>query len=113
MKAKEFDALLKSIDEARAIKAGRRKPSRVITFSPVEVKTIRKRLRVSQIQFAHLMAAAPPPSGTGSKDAPTRKRPRGPFSKSPPIVRTRSWRRSAPEASATRACSKGRRSGSE
>ena len=55
MKAKHFDELLKSIDEAREIKAGKRKPSRLITFNPVEVKTIRKRLHVSQIQFAQLI----------------------------------------------------------
>ena len=55
MKTKDFEELLKSIDEARAIRAGRRKPSRLITFNPVEVKTIRKRLHVSQTQFAHLI----------------------------------------------------------
>jgi len=58
MKTKEFEELLKSIDEARAIRAGRRKPSRVITFNPVEVKTIRKRLHVSQMQFAHLIGVS-------------------------------------------------------
>ena len=55
MKGKDFQALLTSIDEARAIRAGKRKPSRVITFNPVAVKTIRKRLHVSQTQFAHLI----------------------------------------------------------
>ena len=55
MKVKEFGALLKSIDEARAIRAGTRKPSRVVTFNPLVVKTIRKRLHVSQAQFAHLI----------------------------------------------------------
>ena len=29
-----FDQLLKSLDEAREIKAGKRKPARVITFAP-------------------------------------------------------------------------------
>ena len=58
MKTKEFEELLNSIDEARAIRAGRRKPSRVITFNPVEVKTIRKRLHVSQMQFAHLIGVS-------------------------------------------------------
>ena len=55
MKTQDFNELLKSIDEAREIKAGKRKPSRLITFNPVEVKTIRKRLHVSQIQFAQLI----------------------------------------------------------
>ena len=58
MKAKDFNELLKSIDEARAIKAGKRKPSRVITFNPITVKTIRKRLHVSQVQFAHLIGVS-------------------------------------------------------
>lgn len=60
MKAKDFHELLKSIDEARAIRAGRRKPSRVITFNPLEVKAIRRRLHVSQTQFAHLIGVSAP-----------------------------------------------------
>lgn len=58
MKSKDFNELLKSIDEVREIKAGKRKPSRVITFNPLEVKTIRKRLQVSQMQFAHLIGVS-------------------------------------------------------
>jgi len=58
MKAKDFNELLKSLDEAREIGAGKRKPSRVITFNPLEVKTIRKRLHVSQTQFAHLIGVS-------------------------------------------------------
>ena len=58
MKPKDFNELLKSLDEAREIRAGKRKPSRVITFDPLEVKTIRKRLHVSQVQFAHLIGVS-------------------------------------------------------
>ena len=58
MKTKDFADLLKSIDEVRDIRAGRRKPSRIITFNPVEVKSIRKRLHVSQTQFAHLIGVS-------------------------------------------------------
>lgn len=58
MKTTDFNELLKSIDEARAIRAGKRKPSRVITFHPLEVKAIRKRLHVSQTQFAHLIGVS-------------------------------------------------------
>jgi len=58
MKPRDFQELLDSIDEARAIRAGRRKPSRVITFSPVKVKAIRKRLHVSQTQFANLIGVS-------------------------------------------------------
>ena len=55
MQQKDFEALLRSIDDARAIHAGKRKPSRVIQFNPIAVKTIRKRLHVSQSQFAQLI----------------------------------------------------------
>ena len=58
MKPKAFKELLESIDEIREIHAGRRKPRRVITITPVEIKTIRKRLHVSQLQFAHLMGVS-------------------------------------------------------
>ena len=58
MRAKDFHTLLKSIDEARAIRAGKRKPSRTSTFHPVQVKLIRKRLHVSQVQFAHLIGVS-------------------------------------------------------
>lgn len=58
MKTQDFSELLKSIDEARAIHAGKRKPNRVITFNPVEVKAIRKRLHVSQVQFATLIGVS-------------------------------------------------------
>ena len=58
MKEKDFSVLLKSIDQARAIRAGQRKPSRVMMFDPLEVKAIRKRLHVSQTQFAHLIGVS-------------------------------------------------------
>jgi putative transcriptional regulator len=58
MKSQDFNDLLKSIDEARAIRAGKRKPSRVIAFNPVEVKAIRRRLHVSQVQFATLIGVS-------------------------------------------------------
>ena len=58
MKTQDFNALLKSLDEARAIRAGKRKPSRIITFNSVEVKAIRKRFHVSQTQFAHLIGVS-------------------------------------------------------
>ena len=59
MKKAAFQDLLKSIDEIRAIHAGKRKPSRVITFDPIEVKLIRKKLHVSQSRFAMLIGVSP------------------------------------------------------
>ncbi len=58
MKEADFNKLLKSIAEARAIKAGARKPSRVARFNPLEVKQVRRKLHVSQVQFAHLMGVS-------------------------------------------------------
>ena len=59
MKDAGFKELLKSIEDARAIKAGRRKPSRVIRFDPLEVKAIRKKFHVSQTQFAYIIGVSP------------------------------------------------------
>ena len=58
MKTKDFKELLKSVDEARAIREGKQKPSRVIIFNPLEVKAIRERLDISQMQFAHLIGVS-------------------------------------------------------
>ena len=58
MRENDFKDLLKSLDEARAIKAGHHKPSRVVRFDPLEVKAVRRKLKVSQIQFAHLIGVS-------------------------------------------------------
>ena len=59
MKNTHFKDLLKSIDQAHAIRTGKSKPSRVIKFEPVKVKAIRRKLHVSQSQFAHLIGVSP------------------------------------------------------
>ena len=59
MKEATFRQLLRSIDEMRAIEAGRRKPARVTRFYPLQVKTIRKQLGTSQVEFAHLIGVSP------------------------------------------------------
>ena len=58
MKEKAFKELLESIKQMKAIMAGKRKPSRVFVFNRLEVKAIRKRLHVSQNQFAHLIGVS-------------------------------------------------------
>ena len=58
MKDADFKDLLKSIAEMREIKAGTRKPSRVTRFDPLEVKAVRRKLHVSQVQFAHLIGVS-------------------------------------------------------
>ena len=58
MRNKDFKDLLKSIDQTREIHAGKRKPSRVFVFNPIRIKDTRKKLRVSQIKFAHLIGVS-------------------------------------------------------
>ena len=58
MKEKAFQELLQSIKDMREIMAGKRKPSRIFVFDRLEVKAIRKRLRVSQPQFARLIGVS-------------------------------------------------------
>ncbi len=55
MKDKDFQDLLRSIDQARDIHQEKHKPSRVFKFDPLEVKKIRNRLHVSQPEFAHMI----------------------------------------------------------
>ena len=58
MKANDFQDLLKSIDQAREIRKGERKPSRVFKFKPLEVKKIRDKLHVSQPEFALMIGVS-------------------------------------------------------
>ena len=58
MKNKDFKALLKSIDQARKIHNGKLKPVRVFKFNPVAVTNIRKRLHVSQSEFAYMIGVS-------------------------------------------------------
>ena len=58
MKDKEFKKLLNSIDQARKIHTGRIKPSRIFQFHPIIVTNIRRKLHVSQSQFAHMLGVS-------------------------------------------------------
>lgn len=58
MKKEEFDELLTSIDQARAIQKGKLKPSRVYRFEPVKVKKIRISLGMTQSAFAALLCVS-------------------------------------------------------
>jgi putative transcriptional regulator len=55
MKKVLFHGLLKSIREARDIADGKNKPSRRFTVTPVNIKTLRKKLNYSQAQFADII----------------------------------------------------------
>ena len=59
MKPAAFKKLLKSIDQARTIHAGKRKASRVFNVKPMDIKSIRQKWRVSQTEFAQLIGVSP------------------------------------------------------
>jgi putative transcriptional regulator len=58
MKDTDFKSLLKSIKQADLIKKGRLRPSRVFSYSMPDVKAIREKLHVSQIEFAHMIGVS-------------------------------------------------------
>ena len=58
MKKKDFDKLTASIKQAGKIRRGEAKPSRVTEFAPVDVKTIRQKLRKSQAEFALMIGVS-------------------------------------------------------
>lgn len=55
MKDKNFKELLLSIKQAGEIRRGERKPSRVFHYAPMEVKKIRKKLKLTQAEFAKMI----------------------------------------------------------
>jgi len=58
MKEKDFHNLLKSIDQARAIRRGGLKPSRIYHYEPVKVKAVRAKLGLTQSEFAALLCVS-------------------------------------------------------
>jgi len=58
VKSKHFRELLESIDQARAIRRGRRKPSRVFRFEPIKVKKLRMKLGLTQADFASMLCVS-------------------------------------------------------
>ena len=58
MKKKDFEELLRCIDQARKIHKGKIKPVRVSKFNPVVVKKIREKLHVSQARFAYMIGVS-------------------------------------------------------
>lgn len=59
MKKREFKELLSSIDELKAVRAGKKKPAKVFHVEPIQVKEIRRKLRLSQIHFADMIGISP------------------------------------------------------
>jgi len=58
MRDKDFKDLLTSIGQARKIHRGKLKPGRIFKFHPVIVKNIRKKLHVSQAEFAYMIGVS-------------------------------------------------------
>lgn len=58
MKDRDFKELLTGIDQARMIRDGKIRPGRVFKFSPIGVKNVRKKLHVSQLEFAHMIGVS-------------------------------------------------------
>lgn len=58
MKKELFEELLESVTEMRAVRRGERKPARVTVVKPVHVQAIRKRLRMTQPEFALLIGVS-------------------------------------------------------
>ena len=52
MKTEAFQELLASVRQAGRIRRGAARPSRVTAFKPADIKAVRKKLRVSQSEFA-------------------------------------------------------------
>ena len=58
MKKELFNELVESIQEAGKIRKGLAKPSRIFRYRPVDVKSIRNRLHVSQSQFSLMIGVS-------------------------------------------------------
>ena len=58
MKAAAFDELLTSVRQAGQIRRGRRKPARVTTFKPADIKALRSDLGQSQVEFALMIGVS-------------------------------------------------------
>ena len=52
MKTEAFQELLASVRQAGRIRRGAMRPSRVTVFKPADIRAVRKKLRVSQSEFA-------------------------------------------------------------
>lgn len=58
MKKQEFEDLVESIRQAGRIRRGEAEPSRLVEYSPVNVKEVRRRLGKSQSEFARMIGVS-------------------------------------------------------
>lgn len=75
MKKHDFDSLVESVKEAGQIRHGEAEASRITEFAPVDVKSIRLRLRKSQSEFARMIGVS---VSTLQNWEQGRRRPEGP-----------------------------------
>ncbi len=58
MRNSDFQRLVTSVKQAGQIKQGQARAKRVIDFRPADIKTIRARLRKSQVEFAAMIGVS-------------------------------------------------------
>jgi putative transcriptional regulator len=58
MNKKDFDKLVASVKEAGKIRRGEMKASRVFDLKPTDIKTARKKLNLSQSEFALMIGVS-------------------------------------------------------
>ena len=58
MRDDAFKQLVTSINQAGKIRRGEQKPSRRFTFRPIDIKAIRRRLELSQPEFAAMIGVS-------------------------------------------------------
>ena len=75
MKKKDFENLLQGLREFKAIRAGKLKPGRVFEVQPLQVRMVRRQLKLTQAQFA-VMIGVPLPTVRGWEQG--RRHPEGP-----------------------------------
>jgi putative transcriptional regulator len=75
MKKELFNELVESLEEAKKIREGKQKASRLFEYQPVDVKKIRSKLHVSQSQFALMIGVS---TSTLQNWEQGRRKPEGP-----------------------------------
>ena len=75
MKKQDFDNLVESIGQAGKIRRGEAAPSRIVEFTPIDVRNVRQRLGKSQSEFARMIGVS---VSTLQNWEQGRRRPEGP-----------------------------------
>ncbi|HEU4344387.1 MAG TPA: NadS family protein [Candidatus Binatia bacterium] len=75
MNKREFEKLVASVKQAGKIKRGEMRPSRVFDLKPADIKTVRKKLNLSQSEFALMIGVS---VSTLQNWEQGRRRPEGP-----------------------------------